>query len=269
MENIITVIVPNISFFNKNDDFEKQCYEFLKLYKNNMRIITNNNETNDNDDNENNDDNNDDVNNNNDNITNNENSTNNIDNDDNIDITNNIDITDIINNDNNIDITDNINNNDNNIDITDINDNNIDNNNIDNNNNKNIKIPGGLNSFISLKMEIDTTLLFKLIIFLMIICIIIIILFILHIEFTPIRKYKIPLDYNYYTIQPPYHNVKRWDINNKNNGVISSLKQLKSNLYDKPKIKTNAEQIKDDIKEMVDADTPKETFFSSSYNFGI
>jgi len=278
MTNIVTVIVPNISFFNKHDNFEKQCLDFLNMYGNMIKIINNNeteennNNENDNNENDNNENDNNENDNNNDNINeNNNNNDINNDNDDNI----NDNINDDNDDDNDNNDNGNINNDDNDLNVKNVEEENMNRYSRDllpireTRSNTKMKIPGGFNSFISLKMEIDTNLMFKLIIFLMIICIVIIVLFILHVEMKPLRNYKIPLDYNNYTIQPPYHNVKKWDIHNKENGIMSSLKQIKSNLYDKPKIKTNAEQIKDEVKEMVDANTPKETFFSTSYDFGI
>jgi len=149
--------------------------------------------------------------------------------------------------------------------------------------NKNVKIIGSEStikknedkktSFISLKMQIDTVLMFKLLIALMIITIVMIIIFILKIEFKPLINYKIPDDYKHFTIQPPVYNVKNYSIFNKDKGILSSLKDIKNNFNkDTPKQSIKEEIISDVKPVMVDSEQSKNIkseYFSSSYEFGI
>jgi hypothetical protein len=127
-------------------------------------------------------------------------------------------------------------------------------------------------SFISLKMEIDTVLMFKLLIVLMIVSIVMIIVFLLKIEFKPLIDYKIPSDYIYFTIQPPRHNVKNFSIYNKNNNLTT--------LFDKKELKPIKERIIEEVKPAMGTEetNESETFrdkefkgecFSSNYEFGI
>ena len=126
-------------------------------------------------------------------------------------------------------------------------------------------------SFISLKMEIDTALMFKLLIVLMIFTIAMIIIFLLRIEFRPLLNYQIPKNYYHETIQPPYYNVKKYNIYNKYTDMPA--------LFDvkKPEVKSAAQEIKDEVKNdmeaVVDTTTKSEGFksecFSSNYEFGI
>jgi hypothetical protein len=152
---------------------------------------------------------------------------------------------------------------------------------ISNQNNQIEKIKGSeiktpKSSFISLKMEIDTVIMFKLLIVLMIITIVMIVIFLLRIEFKPLINYKIPDDYNYNTIQPPRNNVKKYSIYNKNNDSgITTLFNLNK---DKPKVSKSEEikqEIIDEVKPVMDSkeefrDKPiKSEYFSSNYEFGI
>lgn len=128
-------------------------------------------------------------------------------------------------------------------------------------------------SFISLKMQIDTVLMFKLLIALMIITIVMIIIFILKIEFKPLINYKIPDDYKHFTIQPPVYNVKNYSIFNKDKGILSSLKDVKNNFNKNTPKQSIKEEIINDVKPvMVDSEQSKNIkseYFSSSYEFGI
>ena len=142
-------------------------------------------------------------------------------------------------------------------------------------------------NFISLKMEISTNLLLRLLMALMIFVIVMIIIFIIKIEFKPITDYKIPQNYKYFSIQPPYHNVKKFSIYNKNKSIVSGLNEIKNNVLNKGKeeikkpitIEEKAEQIVKPVEEQVRLEpvvnvggnpegfTPSQ-FFSSSYSFG-
>jgi hypothetical protein len=252
----IIIEAPNINYFNKTDDFEQQCLSFIKDYGKCIHLDeTSNDETNADVD------------------SNDVNSNDDIPNETSNDVNSNDEISNDVNS--NDDIPNDVNSND---DIPNdiINSPIIPNHNsyvnsLNNHyvpyNHSHDKFQGAAKSFISFKMEITVNILFKILIFLMITCIIIIIVLLFHISLEPLRTYKLPLDYHYYTIQPPRHNVKKWDINNKNNGIISSLKEINNNLNrDKNVHKSNAEQIKDEVKEMIDN---RETFFSENYNFGI
>lgn len=135
-------------------------------------------------------------------------------------------------------------------------------------------------SFISLKMEIDTVLMFKLLIVLMIITIVMIIVFLLRIEFKPLMNYKLPNDYTHFTIQPPYNNVKKYSIFNKyNDSGMTTLFNLNKN-KNSPKLSKSQEikqEIIEEIKPVIDSsekeefrDKPiKSEYFSSNYEFGI
>ena len=135
-------------------------------------------------------------------------------------------------------------------------------------------------SFISLKMEIDTVLMFKLLIVLMIITIVMIIIFLLRIEFKPLLNYKLPNDYSHFTIQPPYNNVKKYSIFNKyNDSGMTTLFNLNKN-KDTSKLSKSQEikqEIIDEVKPVMDSsekeefrDKPiKSEYFSSNYEFGI
>ena len=139
-------------------------------------------------------------------------------------------------------------------------------------------------SFISLKMEIDTVLMFKLLIVLMIITIVMIIIFLLRIEFKPLLNYKLPNDYTHFTIQPPYNNVKKFSIFNKyNDSGMTTLFNLNKN-KDTPKLSKSQEikqEIVNEIKPVMDTSEQEEKVegftnkpikgecFSSSYEFGI
>ena len=142
-------------------------------------------------------------------------------------------------------------------------------------------------NFISLKMEISTNLLLRWLIALMIFVIVMIIIFIIKIELKPITNYKIPQNYKYFTIQPPYHNVKKFSIYNQNKSIASGLNEIKNNIMNKGKeeikkpttIEEKAEQIVKPVEEQVKLEpvvnvggnpegfTPSQ-FFSSSYSFG-
>ena len=135
-------------------------------------------------------------------------------------------------------------------------------------------------SFISLKMEIDTVLMFKLLIVLMIITIVMIIVFLLRIEFKPLMNYKLPNDYTHFTIQPPYNNVKKYSIFNKyNDSGMTTLFNLNKN-KNSPKLSKSQEikqEIIEEVKPVIDSsekeefrDKPiKSEYFSSNYEFGI
>jgi len=142
-------------------------------------------------------------------------------------------------------------------------------------------------NFISLKMEISTNLLLRWLIVLMIFVIVMIIIFIIKIELKPIINYKIPQNYKYFSIQPPYHNVKKFSIYNQNKSIVSGLNEIKNNISNRGKeeikkpitIEEKAEQIVKPVEEQVRLEpvvnvggnpegfTPNQ-FFSSSYSFG-
>ena len=150
-----------------------------------------------------------------------------------------------------------------------------------------IKLKGSENptikrSFISLKMEIDTVLMFKLLIVLMIVAIVMIIIFLIRIEFRPLINFKIPNDYHHISMQPLHHNVKNFSIFNRyNDSGASQLFSLSKGKRDQPKL-TQSEEIKqeivNDLKPVMGTDGEKEEFhdkpiktecFSSNYEFGI
>ena len=158
--------------------------------------------------------------------------------------------------------------------------------NIIKNNNQILKLKGSENnssktSFISLKMEIDTVLMFKLLIVLMIVAIVMIIVFLLRIEFKPLIHYRIPADYTHFTIQPPYNNVKKYSIYNRyNDSGLTTLFNLNKKDTSAPKLSKSQEikqEIINEVKPVMDnseetfvtSEKPKSEYFSSNYEFGI
>lgn len=128
-------------------------------------------------------------------------------------------------------------------------------------------------SFISLKMEIDTVLMFKLLIVLMIVAIVMIIIFLLRIEFKPLINYRIPSDYTHFTIQPPVNNVKKFSIFNRySDGSVKTLKNAIDSKINPPERKSIKQEIIEEVEPAMgesEVEKFKGECFSSNYEFGI
>jgi len=275
MKSKFYINVNNDNFFsenrNKNPDMLliDMCKEFIKIYGKYIKYKENGDDDDDEDEIENVNENK--NNNNNENINENKNNNNN----------------ENVNKDKNNNNNENVNKDKNKIENKNKNENKDENVNKDKNkspsipSNQNEKIKGSKikspkTSFISLKMEIDTVIMFKLLIVLMIITIVMIVIFLLRIEFKPLINYRIPNDYDYQTMQPPRNNVKKYSIFNKyNDSGITTLFNLKK---DKPKMSKSEEikqEIINEVKPVMDSkeefsDKPiKSEYFSSNYEFGI
>lgn len=107
-----------------------------------------------------------------------------------------------------------------------------------------------------ISITLNTTM-FRILAALIVILIVMIVVLIVRIELAPLINYKIPDDYTHFTMQPPKHNVKHYDINNAK-GYLQPLKTLYNTVQDKIQNQSSPH-----------TESFQTHAFSSNYNFGV
>lgn len=107
-----------------------------------------------------------------------------------------------------------------------------------------------------ISITLNTTM-FRILIALIVVLIVMIVVLVVRIELAPLINYKIPDDYTHFTMQPPKHNVKHYDINNAK-GYIQPLKTLYNTVQDKIQNQSSPH-----------SESFQTHAFSSNYNFGV